>query len=94
VHSDAELDRTLEIGADIIGINNRDLRTFEVSLETTLRLRPRIPADVTVVAESGIRTRDDVARLQDAGVHAMLVGEALMTALDVEAKVRELLGEA
>jgi len=94
VHNDAELDRALEIGADIIGINNRDLRTFEVSLETTLRLRPRIPADVTVVAESGIRTRDDVARLQDAGVHAMLVGEALMTALDVEAKVRELLGEA
>jgi indole-3-glycerol phosphate synthase len=94
VHDEAELERALESGADIIGINNRDLRTFAVSLETTLRLRPRIPADATVVAESGIRTRDDVARLQDAGVHAMLVGEALMTARDVGAKVRELLGEA
>jgi len=92
VHDEAELDRALESGADIIGINNRDLATFEVSLTTTLRLRPRIPASVTVVAESGIHTRDDVARLQDAGVHAMLVGEALMTAVDVGAKVAELLG--
>ena len=93
VHDEAELDRALGGGAEIIGINNRDLRTLAVSLETTLRLRRRIPAEVTVVAESGIHTRDDVARLRDAGVHAMLVGEALMTAPDVEAKVRELLGE-
>ena len=92
VHDEAELDRALESGAEIIGINNRDLRTFELSLETTARLRPRIPDDVTVVAESGVYARDDVVRLRDAGVHAMLVGEALMTAGDVGGKIGELLG--
>jgi indole-3-glycerol phosphate synthase len=93
VHDEAELERALASGADIIGINNRNLSTFDVSLQTTLRLRPRIPQGVTVVAESGIHTRDDVARLQHAGVHAMLVGEALMTAPDVGAKIGELLGK-
>lgn len=92
VHDEAELDRALESGAEIIGINNRDLRTFQVSLETTLRLRPRLPAGVAVVAESGIHHREDVQRLEDAGVDAILVGEALMTADDPIAKARELLG--
>ncbi len=68
VHDEAELDAALESGAEIIGINNRDLRTFEVSLETTLRLRPRIPpAVVPVVAESGIHTRDDVLQADRRG---------------------------
>ncbi len=92
VHNEMELDRALESGATTIGINNRDLRTFQVSLDTTLRLRHRVPAGVPVVSESGIHTRDDVLRLVDAGVDAMLVGEALMAAEDPQAKVRELLG--
>ena len=90
VHSRPELDRAMAADATLIGINNRDLKTFNVSLETTLELRQHIPADVTVVAESGIHTRDDVARLADAGVHAMLVGESIVVAEDVGTKVREL----
>jgi indole-3-glycerol phosphate synthase len=83
----------LASGAEIIGVNNRDLRTFAVSLETTLRLRPRLPAGMPVVAESGIHSREDVQRLEEAGVDAMLVGEALMSAPEAEVKVRELLGK-
>ncbi len=75
-----------------MGLNNRDLQTFQVSLDTTVRLRPRIPANLPVVSESGIHTRDDVKRLADSGVDAMLVGEALMVAPDPTAKIRELLG--
>lgn len=93
VHDEAELDAALASGADLIGINNRDLRTFEVSLETTLRLRPRIPPGVTVVSESGIRSRGDVLRLVEAGVDAMLVGEALMTASDPASAIKALLGD-
>ncbi len=94
VHDEDDLEKALASGAEILGINNRDLRTFAVSLETTLRLRPRVPEGVPVVAESGIHTRDDVRRLEEAGVDAMLVGEALMKAPDPGAKVRELLGMA
>ena len=94
VHDEADLEKALASGAEIIGLNNRDLRTFTVSLETTLRLRPRVPEGVPVVAESGIHTREEVRRLEDAGVEAMLVGEALMEALDPVRKVRELLGIA
>lgn len=93
VHDEAELARALESGAEILGINNRDLRTFEVSLETTLRLRPHVPEGVLVVSESGIRTGEDVGRLADAGVDAMLVGEALMADEDPARKIAELLGE-
>lgn len=93
VHDEAELERALESGADILGINNRDLRTFQVSLDTTLRLRPRVPEGVLVVSESGIRTGEDVRRLADAGVDAMLVGEALMAGENPARKIAELLGE-
>ncbi len=93
VHGEAELDKALESGAELVGINNRDLRTFEVSLETTVRLRPKVPEGVPVVAESGIQTREDVARLAGAGVDAMLVGEALMMAEDPARKIGELLGK-
>ena len=91
VHDEAELDRALESGAEIIGVNNRDLRTFEVSLDTTMRLRPRVPEGVLVVSESGIGTAGDVRRLADAGIDAVLVGEALMAADDAAAKIGELL---
>ncbi len=89
---DAEnLPRVLDSGARIIGINNRDLRTFVTRLDHTLELRPRIPADRCLVSESGIRTREDVLRLERAGVQAILVGETLMRAPDIGAKLDELL---
>ena len=91
VHNQRELDCALIAGAELVGINNRDLTTFEVDLETTLRLAGQIPDGVTVVSESGIRTSEDVARLRDAGVHAVLVGESLMRQADVEQAVRELM---
>jgi indole-3-glycerol phosphate synthase len=91
VHNEAETERALRLdGIHLIGINNRNLATFDVSLETTERLRPLIPADITVVAESGIFTAEDVSRLAKADVNAILVGEALITAPDIAAKVREL----
>ena len=84
--------RVLAIGARLIGVNNRDLRTFQVDLEHTIRLRREIPKDRVVVGESGIRTHDDAARLERAGVQAMLVGESLMASPDIGAAVDRLLG--
>jgi indole-3-glycerol phosphate synthase len=92
VHDGEELKRAIGSGAEIIGVNNRDLRTFEVRLETALELAAQMPAKVIRVAESGIRTADDVRRLSAAGYHACLVGEHLMTAPDPAAAVRALLG--
>jgi len=93
VHDEAETERALKLpNIQLIGINNRDLATFEVSLTTTERLRPQIPAEITVVAESGIFTAADVERLAKAHVDAILVGEALVTSEDIPAKVRELSG--
>jgi indole-3-glycerol phosphate synthase len=92
VHSAGELARAAAAGATLIGINNRDLRTFATRLQTTLELRPQVPRQATVVSESGIRCRRDVLRLEAAGVDAVLVGEALMRQTDIGAKVRELLG--
>jgi indole-3-glycerol phosphate synthase len=82
VHDAAELQRALKLPAALIGINNRNLRTFDVDLETTLQLLPRIPRDRLVVTESGILARSDVARMRSQGVHAFLVGEAFMRAAD------------
>jgi indole-3-glycerol phosphate synthase len=90
-HDEGEVRRAVDVGAQIIGINNRDLRTFVVDRELAIRLRPTIPADRVVVAESGIRNAADVARLRDAGVDAMLVGETLMRAPDPAAALRGLL---
>lgn len=91
VHDEAELERAIEIGASTIGINNRDLRTFEVDLGVTERLAPRCPSDVTIVAESGVFSAADVARLGRAGAHAVLVGEGLIVQQDRAAAVRSLL---
>lgn len=91
VHDEAETERALRLsGIRLIGINNRNLATFETALETTERLRPLIPAETAVIAESGIFTAKDVARLARANVDAILVGEALVTAPDIAAKVQEL----
>ena len=93
VHEEAELERALRIPAPLIGINNRDLRTFETSLATTAKLAPRIPADRLTVAESGIATREHVAELRARGVHAFLVGEAFMSAPDPGERLSRLFGE-
>lgn len=92
VHTLAELEAVLAIGARLVGINNRNLHTFVVNLQTTLELRPYVPAEIGLVAESGIHTRQDVLRLAEAGVDAILVGEALVSAPDIAAKTRELAG--
>lgn len=92
VHDEGEVERALKAGARVIGVNNRDLRTFAVDLAVTARLRPLIPADCVLVSESGIRSPADVRRLKDLGVDAMLVGESLVAARPEErlGQVREL----
>lgn len=90
VHDEQEVERALRAGAEVIGINNRDLRTFHTDLATTARLRPMIPAGKVVVSESGIRSREDVRSLRAIAVDAILVGESLMIAGDVTAKLAEL----
>jgi indole-3-glycerol phosphate synthase len=90
VHDEAELERALDSDALMIGINNRNLRTLEVDLRTFERLRPRVPTGRLVVSESGIHRPEDIERLARCGVDAVLVGEALMSAADIGAKVREL----
>jgi indole-3-glycerol phosphate synthase len=92
LYDSENLDRVLASGARLVGINNRNLRTFETRLEHTLDLCGRLPADCCLVSESGIRTRQDVLRLQAAGVKAVLVGETLMQAEQPGAKLEELLG--
>jgi indole-3-glycerol phosphate synthase len=91
-HNEAEVKTAVASPARVIGINNRDLRTFQVDLNTTGRLRPLIPIDRLVVSESGIKGRADMEKLRGWGVNAALVGETLMTAPDVGARMRELLG--
>jgi len=90
VHDEAEVDIALQVEPKLMGVNNRNLHDFTVDLQTTARLRKCIPTNIALVAESGIHTADDVARVRDMGVDAILVGEALVTARDVGAKVREL----
>lgn len=87
------LERVLAAGAKLIGVNNRDLRTFEVDLQHTVRMRQNIPDDCLLVGESGIASHDDVALLEAAGVDAILVGESLMRQPDIGAAVRSLLGK-
>jgi indole-3-glycerol phosphate synthase len=92
VHDGAELERALKLKTPLVGINNRNLRTFEVTLDTTLGLLPRVPSERLLVTESGILTPADVRRMRDADVHAFLVGEAFMRAPDPGAALRALFG--
>ncbi len=94
VHDEEQLKRALQLEARLIGINNRDLHTFKVSLETTERLAPKVPKDRIVVAESGIETHEDCVRLERAGVATFLVGEALMRHKDVTEATRNLIAGA
>lgn len=87
VHDLPEMERALELGADLIGVNNRNLKTFEVDLETTARLAEEVPDDVLLVSESGIRSTDDARRVLEAGANAVLIGEALMRAHDPSREV-------
>ena len=91
-HDDAEVDRALAAGARILGVNNRNLKTFTVDTENSRRLRARIPQDVLFVSESGVKTAEDVAGLAAIGADAVLIGETLMRAPDKAAKLRELKG--
>lgn len=91
-HTAEEIDRALKADAHIIGINNRDLSTFQVNLGVTLDLKKRVPGGKTLVSESGVRSREHVRLLEDGGVDAILVGEALITSGDIVGKIRELLG--
>jgi len=93
VHNRDELTKALRVSPGIIGINNRNLEDFSVDLGTTTKLRHLIPSGVLIVSESGIHSRDDVLRLQEAGVNAILVGETLVTSPDPAAKIAELLGK-
>ena len=90
VHDQAELERALKLKTPLIGVNNRNLKTFEVSLDTTLTLRSHVPADRILVTESGIQTREDVLRMGASGVNAFLVGEAFMRASDPGVALAEL----
>jgi indole-3-glycerol phosphate synthase len=91
VHNLAEMDRALDIGADMIGINNRNLKTFQVDLATTETLAEEIPNDTVAISESGIKTAEDVRRVRACGINAVLVGETLMRAKNVPEKLAELL---
>jgi indole-3-glycerol phosphate synthase len=94
VHREAELERAADLGAGLIGVNNRDLTTFRTDLGTTERLAPHAPAGACLVSESGIASRADVLRIRAAGAHAVLVGESLSRSGDPATKLRELLGGA
>lgn len=93
VHDEYELERALAAGASLIGVNNRNLSTLEVDPARALKLRPRIPKGVLCVAESGVKTREDVRRIEDAGFDAVLIGETLSTAKDPAERIRELTRE-
>lgn len=91
VHDEDDLEKTLSLDLSLLGVNNRDLNTLEVDLRTTLRLKRKIPSEVSVISESGIRNAQDVMLLKEAGVDGILVGEILMRTPDPAAKIRELL---
>ncbi|HKX00404.1 MAG TPA: indole-3-glycerol phosphate synthase TrpC [Bryobacteraceae bacterium] len=93
VHSQREVRAAVEAGADIIGVNNRDLKTFQVSLETSLRLAEEIPENVLKISESGIQSPDDIRRLADAGFNGFLVGESLLTSASPAAALRRLIAQ-
>jgi indole-3-glycerol phosphate synthase len=91
-HDEAEVRSALAAGARVIGVNNRDLKTFKVDIANCIRLRPLVPENVIFVAESGVKTPEDIRLLRDSGVNAVLIGEALMRSADKKAALRELTG--
>lgn len=93
VHNKEELMMALETGAEIIGINNRNLRTFHTSIDTTEKLLPYLPKDKIIISESGIKTGKDIKRLKNRGIHGVLMGEELMRAADIGLKLKELRGD-
>lgn len=93
VHDEEELKRALKLKSRLLGINNRSLKTLQVDIETSLRLRPMIPADYTPVCESGIFTRDDIAKMRAGDMHCFLIGESLMRQADVVSATQKLVGE-
>ncbi|MBI5150609.1 MAG: indole-3-glycerol phosphate synthase TrpC [Candidatus Omnitrophica bacterium] len=92
IHDERELDRALKCGAPTVGVNNRNLKTLEVNLKTSERLIPRVPKEKVIVAESGIKTNDDLRRVKDLGAHAVLIGETFMRARDIGRKIEEVMG--
>lgn len=92
IHSEAELEQALQAGAEIIGVNNRDLNTFKVDLKTCADLIPKIPKDKVIVAESGISSNADVQTMKALGANAVLIGETFMKSKDIAAKVKEVMG--
>lgn len=94
VHTSDEMKRAVACGAEMIGVNNRDLRTFEVSLETSLSLAREAPADALLISESGLKSHDDLRRLRDVGYRGFLIGETLMRADDPEQSLRDFRGRA
>ncbi len=93
VYEPSNVDRVLKLDPQLVGVNNRNLQTFETDLSHTIRLRHQIPEHILLVGESGIHTREDVLKLQEAGTHAILVGESLMRSEDIGLQVRELLND-
>lgn len=92
VHNETELEQAIQSQTKIIGINNRDLNTFEVDINTTRRLIPLVPVGISVVSESGIKSREDIITMMECGVNAVLIGEALITAESIPDKIKELMG--
>jgi indole-3-glycerol phosphate synthase len=92
IHNEVESERALKLGSDMIGINNRDLKTFVTDLGVTMRLAPQIPKDILIVAESGLSSPTDLKQLADTGVSTFLIGESLMRQADVAAATRALIG--
>ena len=92
VHNEEEMDLAVSVGATLIGVNNRDLSTFETDIDTTKRLATMVPSECVLVSESGINTPEDIIYLKDAGADAFLIGEALMRQKDIGAKLKELIG--
>ncbi|RJQ40683.1 MAG: indole-3-glycerol phosphate synthase TrpC [Nitrospiraceae bacterium] len=90
IHDTRELEMALSVNADIIGINNRDLKTLKIDLNNTFKIKKEIPSDKITVSESGIKTRDDILSLESAGIDAVLIGTSFMEAKDIEKKIAEL----
>ena len=91
VHDEQELRRAVDVGAEIIGVNNRNLKSLKVDLNNCLELIPQIPQGIVIVAESGLKTHEDIRKVQEAGAHAVLIGETFMSSPDIGAKIKEVM---